>query len=144
MYPFLNTDYNSTTTKDVVYVNMWKPDRGLQRGMVVAFWSPQRPENMIVKRIIAMEGDEVRTRKPYPFPTEIVPQGHVWVEGEHPEERMSLDSNTYGPVSRSLIAGKVQGVVWPLAKAGPIRWQDYRPNGKIIRNHNQQYVEELQ
>ena len=56
---------------------------------------------MIVKRIIAMEGDEVRTRKPYPFPTEIVPQGHVWVEGEHPEERMSLDSNTYGPVGDS-------------------------------------------
>ena len=53
---------------------------------------------MIVKRIIALEGDEVVTRAPYPFARETVPFGHVWVEGEHPEDRMSLDSNTYGPV----------------------------------------------
>lgn len=61
--------------------------------------SPRKPENMVVKRIIALEGDTVATRDPYPFPTETVPLGHVWVEGEHPEGRMSLDSNTYGPVS---------------------------------------------
>lgn len=40
------------------------------------------------------------TKKPYPFETETVPLGHVWVEGEHPEsERFSRDSNFYGPVS---------------------------------------------
>ena len=38
MYPFLNTDYNTSTTKDVVLVNMWNPSEGLRRGMVVAFW----------------------------------------------------------------------------------------------------------
>ena len=54
---------------------------------------------MIVKRIVALEGDVVATRAPYPFTSETVPLGHVWVEGEHPEGRMSLDSNTYGPVS---------------------------------------------
>ena len=60
--------------------------------------SPYKPENMIVKRIIALEGDEVLTRSPYHYPREIIPTGHVWVEGEHPEDRMTLDSNTYGPV----------------------------------------------
>lgn len=55
---------------------------------------------MAVKRIIALEGDTVVTRAPYPFPQTKVPFGHVWVEGEHPEfERNTLDSNTYGPVS---------------------------------------------
>ena len=38
MYPFLNTDYNTSTRKDVVWVNMWAPAEGLRRGMVVAFW----------------------------------------------------------------------------------------------------------
>lgn len=55
---------------------------------------------MAIKRVVALEGDEVVTKKPYPFMTEVVPQGHVWVEGEHPEsERWSMDSNCYGPVS---------------------------------------------
>lgn len=64
--------------------------------------SPRNPENVVVKRIIALEGDIVATREPYPFSTETVPLGHVWVEGEHPEGRMSLDSNFYGPVSGSI------------------------------------------
>lgn len=38
MYPFLNTDYNTSTRKDVVWVNMWAPAEGLRRGTVVAFW----------------------------------------------------------------------------------------------------------
>jgi len=38
MYPFLNTDYDSTTRKDVVFVKMWEPERELRRGMVVALW----------------------------------------------------------------------------------------------------------
>lgn len=38
MYPFLNTDYNTSTRKDVVWVNMWAPAKGLKRGTVVAFW----------------------------------------------------------------------------------------------------------
>ena len=53
---------------------------------------------MIVKRVVALQGDSVLTKNPYPFARENVPLGHVWVEGEHPEERKTLDSNTYGPV----------------------------------------------
>ena len=55
---------------------------------------------MVIKRVIALEGDTVITKSPYPFPKETVPVGHVWVEGEHPEgTRHSNDSNLYGPVS---------------------------------------------
>ena len=54
---------------------------------------------MAIKRVVALAGDTVETKKPYPFPEEIVPVGHVWVEGEHPEsDRWSNDSNFYGPV----------------------------------------------
>lgn len=54
---------------------------------------------MAIKRVVALAGDTVETKKPYPFPEEIVPVGHVWVEGEHPEsDRWSSDSNFYGPV----------------------------------------------
>ena len=53
---------------------------------------------MAVKRIIALEGDTVQTKEPYPLPTQKVPQGHVWVEGEHEGIAKTLDSNSYGPV----------------------------------------------
>lgn len=92
---------------------------------------------MIVKRIVAVEGDHVQTRQPYPFPTAQVPVGHVWVEGDHPEDKKTLDSNTYGPVAKSLIVGKVKAVVWPWSKTGFIRWQDYRGSSRVMeRQHD--------
>ena len=36
---------------------------------------------MLVKRILALEGDVVKTLPPYPDQEIVVPQGHVWVEG---------------------------------------------------------------
>lgn len=38
MYPFLNTDYQSSLKKDKVILDLWNPAGGLKRGMVVAFW----------------------------------------------------------------------------------------------------------
>jgi len=137
MYPFLNTDYNSSTLKDRVLVKMWLPARDLHRGMVVAFWAPSDPEKLVIKRIVALEGDRVRTKAPYPFPLADVPVGHVWVEGEHPMSReRSLDSNYYGPVSKSLIVGKAIGVVWPWERRGWIRWEDYRGSPRVMEGVN--------
>ena len=40
-------------------------------------------------------------------------------------------------VSSSLIVGQVKGVVWPLKKAGWIRWQDYKGNPRVLEGrHN--------
>lgn len=79
---------------------------------------------MAVKRVVALEGDVVRTRAPYPVATVRVPHGHVWVEGDGPPGT-SLDSNTYGPVSRRLLTGRVTHVALPLRKLGRVRWWEH-------------------
>ena len=43
---------------------------------------------------------------------EIVPDGHLWVEGDNSIN--SADSRTYGPVPSGLVVGKVWLRVWPL------------------------------
>lgn len=53
-------------------------------------------------------------------PTQIVPFNHVWLEGDTEDPRRSLDSNTYGPVSVSLIRGHVKAVLGPR-----MRWLDW-------------------
>lgn len=35
-------------------------------------------------------------------------------------------------IAKSLIAGKVKGVVWPFEKAGFVRWEDYKGNSRVI------------
>ena len=85
---------------------------------------------MAGKRIVALEGDEVTTRPPYPKPREVVPYGHVWVEGDN--SHGSIDSNWYGPVSKNLITGKIQAVIWP-----HVHWinhKHYRGSSRVAVN----------
>jgi inner membrane protease subunit 2 len=42
-----------------------------------------------------------------------VPWNHVWLEGDAEDPRKTLDSNTYGPVSLSLVTGRVFAVLGP-------------------------------
>jgi hypothetical protein len=58
---------------------------------------PDKPERTVIKRIVALEGDVVQTRAPYPETHVRIPRGHCWVEGD--ELFHSKDSNHYGPVS---------------------------------------------
>jgi mitochondrial inner membrane protease subunit 2 len=43
--------------------------------------SPIDPKIFLVKRIVALEGDIVKTLPPYPDTEVTIPPGHVWVEG---------------------------------------------------------------
>lgn len=63
------------------------------------------------------------TREPCPRPSQIVPWNHVWVEGDADDPRKSLDSNTYGPVSISLISGSVVAVLYPRMRR--LKWWDW-------------------
>ncbi|KAI0219482.1 Mitochondrial inner membrane protease subunit 2 [Lamellibrachia satsuma] len=82
--------------------------------------SPTNPDQKIIKRIIALEGDTVKTLS-YKNRYVTVPQGHCWLEGDH--HGQSLDSNLFGPVALGLITAKASHIVWP-----PARWQKLEPD----------------
>lgn len=88
-----------------------------------AFRSPANPSNVAVKRVIALPGDRVTTREPCPKPSQIIPFNHVWLEGDVDDPRKSLDSNTYGSVSISLITGRVVAVLWPRMRT--LKWWEW-------------------
>ncbi|KAL1998177.1 hypothetical protein VTN02DRAFT_6718 [Thermoascus thermophilus] len=135
MTPYLNEDWPEMQTRsDMVLVNMWpwggwpwERKRRLERGMVVTFRSPANPDHIAVKRVIALPGDRVTTREPCLKPSQIVPFNHVWLEGDAEDPRKSLDSNTYGPVSISLITGRVIAVLWPRTRL--LRWWEWDSDG---------------
>ncbi|PMD54229.1 LexA/Signal peptidase [Hyaloscypha bicolor E] len=135
MYPYLNTTYDEDLKKDLCWVSKWNPTRTLERGMLVSFQSPNNPERLAIKRVIAIEGDIVHTRAPCPLPTVQVPVNHVWVEGDNRDR--SRDSNTYGPLPKSLIQGKLTYILWPWKSSGPIHWRQFKGKTRVIRGRRQ-------
>ena len=79
----------------------------LQVGDVVVVHHPLRQGN-VCKRILGLPGDQVI----YGRSLRIVPDGHVWVEGDNPNN--SSDSRSYGAVAASLVLGRVVLRLWPL------------------------------
>uniref|UniRef100_A0A3P8X2N7 Mitochondrial inner membrane protease subunit 2 n=1 Tax=Cynoglossus semilaevis TaxID=244447 RepID=A0A3P8X2N7_CYNSE len=92
----------------------------VQRGDIVSMLSPKNPQQKIIKRVIGLEGDFIRTLH-YKNRYVRVPGGHLWVEGDH--HGHSLDSNSFGPVSVGLIHGRASHIIWP-----PNRWQQIKPS----------------
>ena len=64
----------------------------------IDFRSPKESGGLIIKRIVACEGDQVYPRDGGAPIT--IPRGHVWIEGDNGAR--SLDSNDYGPVSKNI------------------------------------------
>uniref|UniRef100_A0A6I8PLX1 Mitochondrial inner membrane protease subunit 2 n=1 Tax=Ornithorhynchus anatinus TaxID=9258 RepID=A0A6I8PLX1_ORNAN len=81
--------------------------------------SPKNPEQKIIKRVIALEGDIIKTMG-HKNRFVKVPRGHIWVEGDH--HGHSFDSNTFGPVSLGLLHAQATHILWP-----PQRWQKLYP-----------------
>lgn len=97
--------------------------------------SPNHPEKLAIKRIIALEGDVVYTRAPCPHPAVQIPISHVWVEGDNRDK--SLDSNSYGPIPISLIQGKITHVLLPWKSSGPIHWRQFKGKTRVIRGRRE-------
>jgi mitochondrial inner membrane protease subunit 2 len=93
--------------------------------------SPLDPNKQVVKRIVALPGDEVTTRQPYLRQKEVVPWGYVWVEGENKDSNKTIDSNTFGPIPRALIVGRLRAVVWPWSQVCWIDAKDYAGSQRV-------------
>lgn len=114
MQPALNPESNGKS--DFVFLSRWSSrSYRYNRGDMVSLISPKDPGQKIIKRIIALEGDFIRTLG-YKSRYVRIPEGHCWVEGDHTGH--SLDSNFFGPVAVGLITAKASQIVWP-----PERWR---------------------
>ncbi|XP_068623775.1 mitochondrial inner membrane protease subunit 2 [Battus philenor] len=101
---------------DFVFLSRWAVrDYDIKRGDVISLASPKNPNQKIIKRVVALQGDVVSTMG-YKSQYVKIPEGHCWIEGDH--TGYTLDSNTFGPVSLGLISAKALYIVWP-----PERWQ---------------------
>ena len=112
MEPTLNP---SGSTEDIVLLDRMSANlKSLRRGDVVVLDSPTHRNQFIVKRLVGLPGDWVKTRD---GDLKHVPTGNVWIEGDN--NAFSCDSETYGPLPLTMIKAKVSRVVWPLSRWGP-------------------------
>lgn len=126
MQPTFNPYWNrARSSSDFVFLNRWQARQfgDLRRGEVVTLTNPRDPRQRLVKRVVAIEGDTIRTLG-YRNRYVTLGEGECWVEGDN--HIGSLDSNVFGPVPTGLITGKVTAIVWPPSRIGPVETEFFR------------------
>jgi signal peptidase I len=112
----------------------------IERGDIVVFRYPRDPSKSYIKRVIGMQGDDIRidggqvyvngkaldeTYVPSEYtdqrsyPDIVVPPHCYFVLGDH--RSMSNDSRDFGSVNQSFIYGKAVFGYWPMEKMGRVR-----------------------
>ena len=81
----------------------------LHRGDLVVLALPDHLDYEVIKRLVALPGDEARGRTLGP--------DEYWVLGDHPKG--STDSRQFGAIPRDAIGGVVRLTYWPPRRA---RW----------------------
>ncbi|KAF1327147.1 Casp-like protein, partial [Globisporangium splendens] len=112
MQPTLNGGMRENAVRDRVLLDKFSVQMRHQftRGDVVVLASPSVPGELLIKRLVALEGDLITDRSGRRV---LIPAGKCWIEGDNPA--CSDDSNdAFGPVPLALINARVLAVVWPL------------------------------
>lgn len=92
-------------------------------GTVIVFASPiDFPVKLCLKRVLAQEGQRCRpmTMGQNSYRSIVhVPENTIWVEGDN--RKGSEDSSTtYGAISKKLIVGVVDRIIWPPSRMGKV------------------------
>eukprot|EP00026_Physarum_polycephalum_P017628 Phypoly_transcript_18917.p1 GENE.Phypoly_transcript_18917~~Phypoly_transcript_18917.p1 ORF type:complete len:123 (-),score=10.93 Phypoly_transcript_18917:153-521(-) len=105
---------------DIVLVNKFSSysRSSFKTGDVVIATSPHNPCKTVCKRITAMEGDRILVMHNDGLSYQMVPPGHVWIEGDN--KHQSYDSRAYGPIPVQLLQGKAVLRIWPMTQLGRI------------------------
>eukprot|EP01080_Neovahlkampfia_damariscottae_P007009 gene7009-11174_t len=98
--------FNFDSTNTLIITD--KITKRFRRGDIITFISPTDENSYAVKRITATEGEIVKNSKDEYV---VIPKGHIWVEGDN--RLVSLDSNSYGPISLGLVHSRVLYSIYP-------------------------------
>lgn len=133
MKPTLNP-FPFPNERDYVFLNKFiARDYQVKRGEIICLISPKDPSQRIIKRVIANEGDIISTVG-YKEKVVKIPQGHIWVEGDHVQN--SLDSNTFGTIPVGLMTAKATYIVWPPSRWRRLSTDPVRQPIKIAKNES--------
>ena len=103
----LTTTTTTTAATDDIVVYHRFTSR-VQRGDIVIFHSPIDQQKMLIKRVIGLPGDTVRSLDGNMIK---LPHGYCWLEGDNTKH--SRDSNWYGPIRMESLRGIVTHRIYP-------------------------------
>jgi len=90
------------------------------RGDVVIFRLPRNRSLVLVKRVVALPGDQVDPAQLGGGSAHVVPPGHVYVVGDNRTPGASSDSREWGDLPVDAIVGTAVIRLWPLQRLGPV------------------------
>jgi len=131
MEPSLYTDQRLVVEKVSYRLHMPK------RGDIVVLRIPERGPELLIKRVIALPGEQIEVREGHVYvdgksleepyiaqPTRgqygplVVPDGQVFVMGDN--RGASNDSRAFGPVPLENVVGRAWVSYWPLGRVGMV------------------------